>query len=328
MLVHIFKVFRFVLRFIKTQNQFNERYIDSYLQPFYLQYHKQLKASTLVKIKKYYCLALPMTCASYAKIYNRALTEKESVYAVLAGILIPLLDDFTDEKTLSNADLDQLTTFPADYRPQTLEEAIVKTIICYLLENVKKPEDCINLLRQIIQAQHWSQRQTDADVSREELLNISLEKGGHSLVLFHFLLDEEPNRQTIDTLYLMGGILQICNDIFDLYKDYQEGIATYANTCDDFNVLIAFYTNKCRQFVKEARKLPYSSNNIEFFITFFVIVMARGAVALRRLRKLQIQLGGGVLPISQLDRKQLICDMEKPMNFLKTAWFTYNILLK
>jgi len=33
-----------------------------------------------------------------------------------------------------------------------------------------------------------------------------------------------------------------------------------------------------------------------------------------------------VLPIDKLERKQLICDMEKPLNALKTAWYTLGII--
>jgi hypothetical protein len=56
--------------------------------------------------------------------------------------------------------------------------------------------------------------------------------------------------------------------------------------------------------------------------------MATAIVALRMLEKLQKRLGGGVLPILQLERKQLICDMDKPINMLKMVWFAYKLQLK
>ncbi len=325
-LPRLIKVTRFVFRFFKTQNQFNDEFIDAYLQPFYKQYNKELKHSALLKIKKYYCLGIPLTCAAYTKIYGRKLSGIEREYATLTGIITPLIDDFTDERTLSNEAIDKLTSSPANYEARTLEEAVVKTILCFLLEKVTSPEGFLYALKQTIQAQHWSQRQMEPGVPQDELRNITLEKGAWSHIFFHYIINEVPTQQTIDTFHLMGGLLQMSNDIFDVYKDFKEGIATYANTCDDYAALEKYYVKECRKFVSQARALPYERPNLEFFITFFVFVMARGIVALRMLYKLQKKLGGGVLPIEKLERKQLICDMEKPVNSIKTAWFTYTIM--
>jgi hypothetical protein len=107
----------------------------------------------------------------------------------------------------------------------------------------------------------------------------------------------------------------MCNDIFDVYKDYKEGIATFANTCDDYCSLEEYYIVKCRKFVKLVRELPYKKNDLNFFISFHTLIIARGIVALQMLSKLQIGLGGGILPIGKLDRKKLICDIKNNKYF-------------
>lgn len=322
----IFKVARFVFDFFKIQNRYNSRFIDSFLQPFYDDTGKSIKPSALQKIKKYYCLGIPVTCASYKKIYGKALSGKERESATLTGIITPLIDDFTDERTLDDEQLEALTSHPENYRPAGTEEKIVQTILCKLINEVPSPEGFLYALNRTIKAQHLSARQMAEDVTEKELLYITLEKGAWSHIFFHYLLDEIPAGETIAVIGKMGGMLQMSNDIFDVYKDYREGIKTIPNTCADFEKLETYYTKECREFCIMARQLPYRKKDVEFFITFIAFVMARGIVALRMLQRLQKRTGGGALPIDKLDRKQLICDMEKPVNALKTAWHTYRII--
>lgn len=326
--LRIVKVARFVFQFFKVQNEYNKHFIDAFLQPFHDEYQKSISANALKKIKKYYCLGIPVTCASYKKIYGKSLSDKERELVTLAGIVTPILDDFTDDKTLSDENIESLTSNPEGYTDRTVEESIVKTILCRLVNEVPDPEGYLHALNQTIKAQQVSVRQMAADVTEEELLQITLEKGAWSHILFHYLLNEIPTADTIAVLYKMGGLLQMSNDIFDVYKDYHEGIKTIPNVCKDFTVLEDYYMNGCREFCEKARALPYRKNDIEFFITFIAFVMARGIVALHMLKKLQKKSGGGVLPIDKLERKQLICDMEKPINGLKTAWHTYRIVRK
>jgi hypothetical protein len=325
-LLNLIKVIRFTFLFLKTQNNFNDTFIDSYLNVFYKKHRKELKESTILKIKKYYCLASPLTSLTYKKISGRALSPIELEMSILMGIIVPLVDDFTDDNSLDSESIDRLLFSNSDYEPKTLEEDIVMSINRFFLENVKSTDGFLDTLKKGINAQHCSIKQMDSDVSRDELQMITLEKGGWGMVLWHYIIDEVPTPQTIQMIYLMGGIEQMCNDIFDVYKDYKEGIATYANTCDDYRALEEYYKMKSREFVKLVRELPYKKNDLNFFISFHSLIIARGIVALRMLSKLQIRLGGGILPFGKLDRKKLICDMEKPINIFRMVKFANNIL--
>jgi hypothetical protein len=86
------------------------------------------------------------------------------------------------------------------------------------------------------------------------------------------------------------------SDIFEVYKDFKDGIATFANTCDDYKALEEHYINECRKFVKAAKDLPYKKRDKDLYITFYVLVVVSTAiVALCKLSKLQIQLGSYLL---------------------------------
>ncbi len=325
-LFRLITVSRFVFRFFKKQKPYNDQFIAAYLQPLYEEYQATLAPRAMEKIKKYYCLGIPVTCASYAKIYGRKLSDKEREYATLTGIITPIIDDFTDERTLSDEKIESLTSNPAEYEPATLEEAVVKNILCYLLEKVPSPEGFLYALNRTIKAQHLSVKQMDPSVTTDELLHITLEKGAWSHIFFHWLINEIPTQQTVDAMDTMGGMLQMSNDIFDVYKDFKEGFKTIPNTCADYKAFEKYYVQECRKFCRMARALPYKKKDLEFFITFIAFVMARGIVAIQMLKKLQAEMGGGVLPLAQLERKQLICDMEKPLNVFRTAWYTYTVV--
>ena len=325
-LLRLITVSRFVFKFFKVQQQYNNAFIDDFLRPFHEQYGQTIKDSALLKIKKYYCLGIPVTCASYKKIYGKSLSDKERELATLTGIITPLIDDFTDEKTLSDEKIEALTSLPETYRCTTVEEEIVKAILCKLLDQVPNREGFLYALNRTIKAQHLSVKQMNANVTREELLHITLEKGAWSHIFFHYIINEIPTEQTIAAMDTMGGMLQMSNDIFDVYKDYKDRIKTIPNTCDDYADFEKYYGAECRKFCEMARALPYKKNDLEFFITFIAFVMARGVVALHMLKRLQNKMGGGALPFEKLERKQLICDMEKPANALKTAWYTLGIV--
>lgn len=327
-LINLVKLIPFAFQFPKILRHFNDQYIDSYLQPFYKKHHKEFKESTIFRIKKFYRISILFCCASYKKMYGGNLSFKEADLAILTGILTPVIDDFTDDNSLDRNSIDKLIASTTEFEPKTMEEDVAKTLYCILQSKAKDPVGFFDALYKEIQAQHWSQRQMLPDVSRNELLEIALAKGGWYQVFCHYIIDEVPTQQTIDMLYLMGGINQINDDIFDVYIDYKDGIATYANTCDNYQYLENYYTAECKKIFTKARALPYQRQNIEQFIIIFALILARGIVALQMLDKLQKRLGGGVLPYAQLDRKQLICDMEKPANIFKMIYTSYKLQQK
>ena len=318
----------FVRRFFKTQEEFNSRFIDEFIEPFCRKYNTRPAPAVLHKIKKYYCIGVPVVCAGFARIYGRELTPEERENATLGGIITPLIDDFTDRNQLSPGQLNTLLSFSSRAEPPTLEEAIVNGILVKLYERVSSREGTVDAFRRTLQAQQESARQTLKGLPQSDLLKITMDKGAWSLILYHYLITEVPTPQTIDMIYQMGGVLQIAQDIFDVYKDFHEGVTTLANSCGDYKEFERFYLDECRKFCLLARALPYRRADLEFFIVFAANSMARGIVALRNLQKLQRKTGGGVLPFSEIDRRKLICDMEKPVNFLKMNWYGYAIMNK
>ncbi len=317
----VIKIHLFLYRFLRNQDKFNKKYIDNYLQAFELHYNSRIRPDTRKQIINYYSRTIPVICASYASIYGRKLSAIERENATLAAIVTTLIDEFTDKKLLPFAQLNELVSFSSGYLPNTLEEAVVKDILGILIKRVTSPEKILNEFRRTLNAQHWSEKQFSQEVPEDEILGITYEKGGSSFLLLHYLIRELPDEKTCQAINQMGGALQLCNDIFDVYKDFHEGVNTLPSRCDDYGAFEKFYLVECRKFTEMAAEIDQPEKNIRFFVTLITLIMARGTVALRKLAKLQRKSGGGPLPLETLPRKELICDMEKPLNFLKAITY-------
>ena len=60
----------------------------------------------------------------------------------------------------------------------------------------------------------------------QDLRRITYTKGAVSVVIYHQCLDEPASEQMLDTLFYIGSLYQVGNDLFDLYKDVRDNIYT------------------------------------------------------------------------------------------------------
>lgn len=322
----IFKMVVFIIRFRKKQKKFNDYFIDKFLSPFEKQYQSNINPGTFHRIKEYYGYAIPLTCGAFASIYGRELSSQERENAILAAIITPLIDDFTDKNKLSIKQLDYLVSFPSNYIPTNLEEAVVRNILDHLMTTVSSPDGTIKEFKRTLAAQHWSEKQLDQTLPEDEIFRITWEKGGASLLLLHYMIKEIPDGQMIGVINQLGGAIQLCNDIFDFYKDMQEGVKTLATCSEDFAKLETLCFAECVKFNKMASGLNHKKNNLSLFIPFFSMVLGSGMVAVNKLSKLQQKLGGDPLSIRRVERKELVCDMEKTSNILRSIRYSYKII--
>ena len=70
--------------------------------------------------------------------------------------------------------------------------------------------------------------------------------------------------------------------------------------------------------------LPYAEKNKKEFCFVMNTINARSVVALDQFVRLQ-QKNGKKINWQELQRKDMIVDMEKPRNFLKWLWYAYKL---
>ena len=127
-----------------------------------------------------------------------------------------------------------------------------------------------------------------------------------------------------EVLFLIGSLYQLGNDIFDLYKDVRDNIYTLINTCDDFKTFRKSFLERVKLQNQKIMALPYPEKNKKEFCFVMNTINARAVVALDQFISLQKKTGSKI-DWWQLQRKDMIVDMEKPVNFLKWLWYAYKI---
>jgi hypothetical protein len=120
-------------------------------------------------------------------------------------------------------------------------------------------------------------------------------------------------KYTDDVWYHLGAVIQLSNDVFDLYKDLQEGIYTYANRATSYQAIQEVYEQEVTALRKSIVAMPVPYFKKLRFSILLSLIPALGLVALDNLQRLQA--GSVQLPAwRNLSRKALIVDMEKPKN--------------
>jgi hypothetical protein len=147
-----------------------------------------------------------------------------------------------------------------------------------------------------------------------EIMRITAEKGGCSVLLFRSLLDNPISAPEAAALYQFGALIQLCDDIFDLWFDVQAGTVTAASTCaaagniQALNELFEAQVNACKTAIQ---KLPRP--HLAWAMIFFLVAITR--VCLQHYADLERQFGK--IPLA--DRKLLVVDMERWTNRLRAA---------
>ena len=261
---------------------------------------------------------------AFANIIDRDTNEFERTSNKLYFILTGLYDDIIDQKMLSSEALDDLFNNPLNNSSTLFEVKTLVDVHLQLLKRTKNPDQYKSTLSKIHQAQKDSIQQFNSKIDQSKLLDITLRKGGYSLLMCRHYIDLPQSDEMDQCWYQLGGIIQFTNDLYDIYKDVHEGIYTYPNRATNFNDLKDCFEELTNALKNTIDKLPFSRYKKDKLLLQLSIIPAFGLIALDNLYKLQDQQGN--LPkFSEVDRKDLIIDMEKTKNRFKLIQYAYHI---
>ncbi len=322
-LIKIIKVYNRLRQQSVLQKYYNHQFLEPFLYSLENKYNGRFTNSFLKKIKKFYCLLVPtVLCSSYCNLAGRTFTEQERKKATIISLMTPLYDDFFDNKTLSADQIEIITKNPADFMPQTFEEKVFRELHIWMIANVPDAGMYKSTFENIYKTQLSSVKQTNPQISEAELYNITYDKCYYAFLIYHEILDFSPNEEFKKMTYTFAGLLQIGNDAFDVYKDLQDGIYTLPNLHRNFTELKKKFNEGSRKFNLQVMKMNYQKEQKEDFLITINFIIARAWVALMQIEKL-LKLYGKDADFKKIDRKHLICDMQKPSNIVKWLKYTY-----
>jgi len=258
----------------------------------------------IVNIENYLCLKGRKTSLAEAK--------RMAIISAMATLYDDLIDEENFEKEQYHAIVDK-----------TIATAMVtaKIKLIFELDNQLRKiwtpsNEFINALKLAIEWQVISKKQLDASISLDEILSISENKCGNSSLLWATVVDVEWTHEEKLFIYQSGLVGQLVNDLFDAFKDREDGVATFVTKVGDINKAKEIFIAACIKLNQTIQQTKATSTNKEKTIQRLACIHSFAMVALEHLEKTNKKYG---IPwdISKASRAELVTDMAFVKNKLK-----------
>jgi len=300
----------------------SEKWATEYLHTVELKFNGNFDQKTLEKVVKRYSIQQHFINDSFSSLYGRTNNANEKERNLLYFIMVSVYDDFFDDKTLTLEQIDAIFYHPDEYSAETFFEKVFIYTHTRLLNDVEDSAHYFKDFEGLHIAQKDSLEQFNPAVSDEALLSITTRKGGYCLLMCRHYLDTPYLKEADASWYALGGVIQLTNDLYDIYKDMQEGIITLAIRAKQYELIYALYHKHAEALNESIRQLPVSNSRKSDLSIILNVIAAFGYVALDNLARLQAN-NVNLPAFETLARKELIIDMEKNVNRFKLLKFTY-----
>ncbi len=192
---------------------------------------------------QWYMVEMVFTGELVASLTGYSINRKDKENLVFLGAIMALFDVVTDDVRLEKNIVNRLfkNTFSAEGRTTGVPEtSIEKIYYLYLdrLNNTVRKEYWLEIEEyiRIIRFQINSDRQMEENITEEDVISITMAKGGVSVLLCSAVMFQIPDPMR-ETLYQLGGFIQMMNDCQDIYKDTVEGIKTFVHFRKNFRAI-------------------------------------------------------------------------------------------
>ncbi|MDX5320782.1 MAG: hypothetical protein LPK45_06750 [Bacteroidota bacterium] len=270
-----------------------------------------------------YYVILGFALHSMTTWWGRKATAREKKVAFYLAMASPVYDDLNDLRALTHEEMVDLMN-RADSDRDALENLLV--YCCQQAEaHYAQGDKFWDLLNRVGRLQDESLHQKGRDLSDEEILSITTEKGAYAFLFIFHAFEHAMDAKEEEAVFQLGRLFQLSDDILDIYHDAREGIRTYPLSGCSLSDLRAKFLEWNQLVEKAFHTLPYPSELIEAFILQIRLVTAPVMVALDQYESLMGE-QGEVLKPEEYTRQELICDMEKPRNIgraLRYYWFGF-----
>ncbi len=301
---------------LRKQRKFIRKELHPELLPFQNSNDGSITAADIKKITSYYALGVPVILGKAFKILTgKNFTKQERYCITFLGGISGLLDDLFDNPRKEVNHLKEFIHAPENLVPGNSYEAL---LVHLYLAGLSKAKNAMRLKEQagkVYEAQQKSLIQK-RKISPVDLKQITFSKGGSSFVFYRLCLEDPLEEAEEKLVYHLGGLMQLGNDIFDLWEDVQANTSTVATTSTDITKLRNLFSEELNRTYILAGNIDYPQKQVDHFLNLIKLGLSRVFVCLDQFEKLQLQIGGAFQP-ENYERKQLICDMQKASNQLK-----------
>lgn len=276
-----------------------------------------------LKAARGYSVSKSIYLDAFTLLYGRRLNKEERKRLVYYFTAAALYDAFFDETRLSDDDIRKMSFDTENYTPQTDAETAWIFLHQYLKKNIQDTAAYGVCCEEIYKAQKLSLQQFHSELSNETLEKLTHDKGGYSVLICHFYVQQTFTNIELDCWYLIGSCIQLCNDLYDIYKDTQDDLHTLATRAKTYNEALNFFNKQVGALQQKIVMLNKSNAVKQRFSFLMATVYAFGYIALDNLKRIQGKHPS--LPVfSSLNREELIIDMELWKNRWKCLQYIYS----
>jgi hypothetical protein len=267
----------------------------------------------------YYSIALFVLFDWMELLRNAKFSKQEKEKRDLLMVFTPFFDDLGDEYGMSASQImDSFNNGEAKTNNSTeltLTQYIYKKFLSY--NNLNKNLIAIHGSEVVKWENYGKDLGVIDDKSFRKLKDVILGKGGDSIVFYRASLDSELIANEEQAYFKLGSLLQFTNDIFDVYKDSQEGHQTMLTNAKDLRPIYDLYVELIDDMIQIFLSLNYPLNRVIKFLNRTMIILSRGLVCFDNLLECQLR-NNNKFELLNLKREELICDMEKWSNIKKS----------
>lgn len=308
MQVNRFILFDAIQLFFKieaNQNWCRKQY-DSQIGP--LVYDSRFDPQTFKTRVLNYAAQSFITNTWFSTLHGKKSGNSHKKRAFLTAVLTPYIDDLMDEEMLDATVILNKVLVPSSNDP--LSGWIAKQLKSEFMDNPKWEKAFL----EVMDSQRQSTLQLHGDeLTQDELLRITRNKGGKATLFYRMILPYPCSQAEFSFIMELGFLLQLINDIFDVYKDSRAGIVTIASKYGPEKTH-RIYSGSLERLIDLYDQLKFDQSSKNAAWRKIMLVIARGAVCL----DMQIQISKNVeWNPEKYTRSQLICDMEHPGNIFK-----------
>ncbi len=271
---------------------------------------------TLEKRIYHYLFANSLTTQWFCTLHDYRPSMSELKRGRYLGVSTPIADFLVDQEKLGAAEIHNMIRKVSSHPWKNM----VGRLFEKATENHPNSELCEELIFLTLSAQHASLQQKESNLTGEKLKEITWNKGGFALLLYRSALDIPIGEKEWEAIFQLGGLMQLHNDIFDLYRDLQEGIITLATHTESISQLTERFRDEINITKEMFGLLNVPSNSKHKFYLLLTLAVQTGYHALQQYAKLEER--DGFLNLSQYTREQLVCDMDNFSKVARTVWVT------
>lgn len=318
---------RFLTRLlIKAWGIIRKRKIETLRARKYLWHIEQQKARQFApeifeKIAVSYGIYEPVVVEGFCRLHGRKASAAEKKRFVYYFICSSLFDYFVDDVHIPFDQIAMLSFKPEEATCTTFEEEVFLDAHRWLRKQVNDIQGYEICSHALFAAQQQSSLQFNQDLPTSAVLDITFRKGGYAVQLGSYYLDEEVPETERKIWYQLGVLIQLTNDLYDVWKDAPQQIRSSVLAVQDMHQFARIFHEKVETLWQLIRQHPARESAKQNFLFHIAGTLSFGYIAMDQLIRLQ----GNQDHLPAYDsthRKDWIIDMEKIENlklWLKTT---------